>query len=224
MRTIGYIENLTQADITHLAGYIKSSAHILFHPLTLPEIFLHEIMIHLNERIRIPIETEFYEEERRTGLSRVNPAQDHNAIWKWGFVAFQESTRTTNRFITALAYLRRRYAFAIHLTRRFLTIMDALQTYEYTNPETKAALEIREHERRERLQNRLALLENYEHQTECVSKRAENLITVVCQSGTSAFKRPPLNLRPALYRAITDRQSQSRSFSQDQPPNRSSGS
>jgi hypothetical protein len=136
-------------------------------------------MIHLNERIRIPIETDFYKEERRTGLSRVLPTQDHFAVWNWDLSDFQESTRTINRFITALAYLRRRFSFASHLTRRFMIILDDLQSYEYENGMIKEALRKKEYERRERLHNRLGLLENYEHQTECVQKRAENLITVV---------------------------------------------
>lgn len=165
--------------MSNLAGYIKSSGHLLIHPLSLPEIILHEIMIHLNERIRIPIEDEFYQEERRTGLSRVRPDQDHFVVWNWSFKDFQESTRKINRFITALAYLRRRYNFASHLTRRFLAVMDELQTYGFESLEIKEAIRKREYQRRERLHNRLGILENYEHQTECVQKRAENLITVV---------------------------------------------
>lgn len=57
--------------------------------------------------------------------------------------------------------------------------MDDLKTYEFDNSKIADAITKEEYQRRERIINRLGLLENNEHQTECVQKRAENLITVV---------------------------------------------
>lgn len=168
-----------------LKGFLKSCSNLLSHPLTLPEIILHMIVMYLNEHLRIPSEEEFFVEERRTGLSRVQApvAVQHDAIWNWSLKDFQDSTSRTNKFITTLSYIRRRFVFAMQLARRLEKIQDELQTYEFEKSETKGIVKNGAIERKERLQNRLGLLENYEHQTDCMRIRADNLNTVVSQRG-----------------------------------------
>lgn len=185
-RTIGYLDGISESDLNLLKDLLKSSSHLLSHPLTLPEILLHMVTAHLNENLRIPNEENFFEVERATGLARVvtPPISQRNRIWNWDFKAFQDSTTGANQFITTLSYVRRRLRFAAQLTNRLLSIQEELRTYQFEDPKTMDKVKRGELERKERFYNRLGMLENYEHQTECMQKRAENLITVVIISAT----------------------------------------
>ncbi|KAF2657264.1 hypothetical protein K491DRAFT_343061 [Lophiostoma macrostomum CBS 122681] len=172
---------MTQSDLSQLRFLLRSCAAQLVHPLTIPEIFLHMIVVHLNERIRVPGENDFYMEERRTGLARVklDSPNKQKSIWTWNFQDFQNSMAVANKFLPTLAYLQRRFAYATQLTQRLLSVLEELKNVEFVRPEMKAKVDFGALERRERLLNRMGILENYSHQTECMLQRTENTITVL---------------------------------------------
>jgi hypothetical protein len=188
-RTTGILDGITASDMVDLKELLGYCSKYLQHPLTLPEIFLEMITIHLNERIRIPSEEEFFVEERRTGLSRVQGygnSGHHSAVWTWGFEDFQHSTTTANKYVTTLAYLKRRFGFAMQLTRRLLSIQEELDNCDFVgSDDIKQKITYHSIQRKERLQNKLELLENYQHHTECMQKRVDNLITVVRFNSTN---------------------------------------
>jgi hypothetical protein len=156
-----------------------------------PEIVLHMMILPLNDRLRVSSEEEFFVEEQRTGLSRLKKTPDQaHVIWNWGFKDFQHSTTKVNKFLTRIAYVRRRFAFAKQINQRMLDILDELQTYEFTNSEITKILRSWRIERKERLLNQLAQLESYEHQSECMQKRADNLITVVSSKRELSYSGP----------------------------------
>ena len=162
-------------------------------------------MAHLNECIRIPNEETFYNLEREAHLSRYpHPASsaphdyrepkpgsngprlksnsNHvSPIWDWHPDRFQKATQTANKCSTTLAYLKRRYSFAKKLAIRLLDIQKTMQDYNYSSnvKDLETVMNQGYQERRERLQNRLFLLEGYEHQVECVQKRVDNLVTML---------------------------------------------
>jgi hypothetical protein len=150
------------------------------------------IVAHLNDRIRVPGENEFHMEERRTGLARVklDSPDGQKSIWTWSFHDFQNSMAVANKFLPTLAYLRRRFAYATQLTQRLLSVLDELDNFEFSQPDVKVKVQFGALERRERLLNRMGILENYSHQTECMLQRTENTITVVRLRRTSPFKGP----------------------------------
>ncbi|KAF2873767.1 hypothetical protein BDV95DRAFT_666813 [Massariosphaeria phaeospora] len=179
-RTTGFLEGLSETHMLELKALLKSCSPHLGHPLTIPEILLHIVSATLNERIRIPRENEFYELERRTGLTQMmqTSAEERHTMWAWSFHDFQRTTTQANKFNTVLAYLRRRFRFASHLAERLLQINDELSLLDFEEVGMKITRE-GGHQRRERLVNRIGLLQSYEHQTECVQKRIDNLKTVL---------------------------------------------
>ncbi|KAF2270072.1 hypothetical protein CC78DRAFT_611738 [Lojkania enalia] len=180
-RTIAVLDGISNTDIVDLQAYLKAASPLLSHPLAFPEVLLHMIMVHINERIRIPLEEEYYKEEQKTGVSHVYQINfdKHTTIWDWNFEDFQDATAKVTKFNTTISYITRRFNFASHLTKRFLSIMDALKTYEFADEAVMKMIDAADKSRRERLINRLALLENYEHYVQCMGKRVDNLVTVL---------------------------------------------
>jgi len=175
------MDGLSNVDISDIKGFLKVASPLLVHPLAFPEIILHMAMVHINERIRPEKEEEFFNEEHRTKLSHIFDSNrpGERPIWEWTFDDFKVATSRVNKFNTTVAYVTKRYGFANLLAKRFLVIMDELKKYEYEDCKVKDMIEEADWARRERLNNKVALLDNYEHYMECIGKRATNLATVV---------------------------------------------
>jgi hypothetical protein len=180
-RTTGYLDGMRKGHRDDLALYIELFSGHIAHPITLPEIALHMIVTHLKKGIRIPSENEFYQEERRVGLSLVHHLRLEQTydLWKWNLGDFQQSTFQANRFITIVAYTKRPLAFASQLARRLLSEMEELEALDFGNTKTTSMVSKGKYQRRERLINEMDILENYYHQSECVQTRAKDLISVV---------------------------------------------
>jgi len=181
-RTVGFLEGFSEADMEEMKSLINSFSQSLAHPLTLPEILLHMITSKLNECARIPAEEAFYREEWRTGLTNMPdaPASTYSSLWNWGFQDFQNSTARANKSLTAIVFLEQRFWITARLARRLIELLDELQNSNYEDPSIRNEFKQSRHRIRQRLLNRVELLETYEHQTQCVQKRVENLNTVVC--------------------------------------------
>jgi hypothetical protein len=188
-RTTGYLDGMRKSDRDDLALYTQLSSGHIAHPITLPEVALHMIVSHLNEGICIPSEHEFDLEERRVGLSLVHHLHLEQAydIWKWDFGNFQQSTFKANRFIATVAYTKRRLAFASQLARCLLTVMEELEAHDFGDTKITIMISNGKHQRRERLVNKVDMLERYSHQSKCVQMRAENLISVVIPTSNVCY-------------------------------------
>ncbi|KAF2751415.1 hypothetical protein M011DRAFT_113649 [Sporormia fimetaria CBS 119925] len=183
-RTIGFIDGISSSDISVLSrtlGTLTHASNSLAHPLTVPEIFLHCIVVNLNERVRIPAEESFYDEEIRTGLNIVvlAPGALEHGIWNWRYEDFQTSTARANKYATTVAYLKRRFNFALGVTKRLLEVLEEMEGYDYVEEGVKEMLSVQSWSRRERLLNRKMALEGHEHQCDCMQLRVNNLISVV---------------------------------------------
>ena len=180
-RTTALVDALSNVDMSDIKNFLKGASPLLVHPLTFPEIILHMVMVYITEKIRPEYEEVFFNEEHRTKLFHVfdsNRPQER-PIWDWTFDDFKMATSRVNKFNTTIVYVARRYNFANLLAKRFLVIMDELKRYEYEDCKLKDMIEEADWARRERLNNKVALLDNYEHYMECMGKRAANLATVV---------------------------------------------
>ncbi|KAF2732091.1 hypothetical protein EJ04DRAFT_578618 [Polyplosphaeria fusca] len=180
-RTVAIMDGMTAKDLDKLKNHLKSAGPLLHHPLMFQEILLHMIITYLHQ-IRIPEDEAYFSLERKTGISRVNNAQDAQTtkIWDWTFEQFQDATRVANRFNTTVAYFARRFSFALQVAKRLLDIMDMLKNeYQFEDHQMKAMIQQTDWFRREQLHNRIALLEGYEHINQCMGKRNENLVAVL---------------------------------------------
>lgn len=180
-RTVGFLEGFTYTDFDELGFHIRSCSTLLGHPLMLPEILLHMVTAQLNERARIPCEDDFYREECRTGLSSMPSyhASNHSSVWEWDFKDFQDATATANKCLTTMVFLQRRFRFTTQYAQRQLSLLAELKDSHYKEEHIKIMFRKTEQHWRQRLLNRISLLETYDHQTECVQKRIKNLNAVV---------------------------------------------
>ncbi|KAF2107123.1 hypothetical protein BDV96DRAFT_305680 [Lophiotrema nucula] len=180
-RTTAILDGMTKHDVKDLKDYLKAASPLLRHPLALPEILLHMIQVHLNERIRAPEEEAFFKWERKTGISRINASPEDNArnIWDWKFPEFTSATNAANKFNTTICYLTRRFAFATQLAKRQLELLKELESFKFVNADIEKEIRNASWSRKERLQNRIYQLETYEHQVHCMGERNKNLVTVL---------------------------------------------
>ncbi|KAF2465709.1 uncharacterized protein BDR25DRAFT_345913 [Lindgomyces ingoldianus] len=180
-RTTGFLDGIADIDMSDLEKYLKSASPQLGHPLMLPEILLDMITMHLNLRIRLPEEQKHFADERRTGVSHVYP---FNTVWNFSFSEFRETMQRATTFNTTLAYLQRRFKFATQLARKLVEVLEEIEGCLEVDKDgdggRRLGLEIGGVERKERFRNRIGLLENFECQVECMQKRNENTIAVLC--------------------------------------------
>ncbi|CAI6337532.1 unnamed protein product [Periconia digitata] len=179
-RTIAFIEGLFDEDRNDLELYINTCSKFLGHPLMLPEILLHMVTFRLNELLRIPCEEEFYRYEQQTGLSNLPYFSkiSHAAVYEWTLQDFQRATTVANRSLTNMVFLRRRFQFTTQYAEKLFSMLTEIKKSEFMNNEI-AILIKKEDDCRQRLSDRILQSKIYEHQTECVQKRIENLNTVL---------------------------------------------
>ncbi|PVI04527.1 hypothetical protein DM02DRAFT_668951 [Periconia macrospinosa] len=179
-RTIALIEGLHDDDLHDFTLHLASCSPFLGHPLMLPEILLHMTTSRLNERLRIPCEEEFYLYEQQTGLSNLPYFSkiSHAAVWDWSLKDFQNATTIANRSLTNMSFLRRRFQYTTQYAERLFATLTEIKASEYKN-ETIATIIKEEDEWRQRLADRILQSKVYEHQTDCVQKRIENLNNVL---------------------------------------------
>ncbi|ORY05179.1 hypothetical protein BCR34DRAFT_48879 [Clohesyomyces aquaticus] len=149
-RMTGFLDGMTDQDIDDLKLYLKSASPELGHPLMLPELLLSLIYKHLNVRIRIPAEQDYFAIERGAGISRV---QSEGTVWDWSPERFQDSTKKANTFMTTLAYLQGRFPFARQLAERMAKTLKRLETEEFADSTIKERLITGRAKRAERLEN-----------------------------------------------------------------------
>ncbi|KAF2008583.1 hypothetical protein BU24DRAFT_429178 [Aaosphaeria arxii CBS 175.79] len=180
-RTDGFLEGFSPASLTEFTEHIKSSSTYLGHGLTLPEILVHMITTQLNDRMRIPCEELFYDEERRTDLSNLSylGSKRPAALQTWSLDEIQGITTRANRYITTMVYLKRRFRSTAQITHRLLSILEEVSRIDRTDSDAWTQDQLEDDRRKQRLQNRVGVLEGYEYQTECMLKRIENLNNVL---------------------------------------------
>lgn len=175
-RVVGFIEKMPNDDMRELKSHLTSCSPLLGHPLMVPELILHMLTAKLNLH-RLPCEEEFYLEERRTGLSNAPPyaSENHAPIWSWNSQDFEDVTTRANQAFTTVLFLQRRFRFTKQLAQRLLSLLEEING----DPNLRIRYKDGRHQWKQRLSNRVSVLESYEHQTECVQKRIANLNTVV---------------------------------------------
>jgi hypothetical protein len=180
-RTVGFLEGMSREEFIDFKFHIGSCSRFLGQPLMLPEILLHMITFQLNEHSRIPSENDFYPQEQRTGLSNLPyfSTVSHSAVWQWNLQDFQQATTIANRSLTTMAFLKRRFRFITQYAQKMLSLLAELKESNYQNDHIATIIK-KEDEWRQRLSDRISQSETYEHQTECMQIRIENLNTVVC--------------------------------------------
>jgi hypothetical protein len=132
----------------------------------------------LNERLRIPIEEEYYRQEERTGLSSLPGGINHE--WYLGFEEFKNITGTVNKTLTRMVFLTRRFRLLVQFSQRLLSVLSELKDAQFKAERVKPMLEKTYHQWSQRISNRVGILESYEHHTECMQRRVENLNNRVC--------------------------------------------
>ncbi|KAF2745861.1 hypothetical protein M011DRAFT_446485 [Sporormia fimetaria CBS 119925] len=172
-RSTGLIEGLSPNRAEELLELLNLNSQNLDHPLVLPEILLHMLTAHLNERSRVPLEEEFYALESLTGLT--SAPSPINTEWYLGFDDFKSITGTAYKTLTRMVFLTRRFRMLVSFAQRLQYLLAELKGERFENEHLVPMLERTYHQWNQRLLNRVAVLEAYEHQTECVQKRIANL-------------------------------------------------
>lgn len=174
---------MSDDDMDNIAEYTSSKFNQSVHPLFFPAVLL-DILTSLYIHHRKDLERGLFVLEDPTGISR--GPRESNA-WDWDYNLYRETTTHCNTIYTNLVYLERRLDFTVRLSN---FILESLKYFEDQNT-SYSVVSIYQIEKQieEGVRNAHNFAASQLHQTICLQKRSQALITVV--SSNILFIRLP---------------------------------
>ena len=185
--TTGIFDGASPSDAQFLAGSINAESH--FHPISIPLALLELLTVNYTE-MRRELAKSLVILERDVGLIH----RRESAAWNvshWNEAKLQSLTKEINLLNTHLAYMERRFDFAMRLATflQGLVSGEPTKTLHYMDSVPNAIVE--------RLENAGHFLDNSFHHIKCLQKRAETVINVV--SPRTRQNYAPMSLPRANY-------------------------
>jgi hypothetical protein len=159
--------------------------NLMLHPLFLPTALLELINTFFIGYRREP-ERALYLLELQHGITRGKHRTD---VWGWNYELHRESTKNCNSLYNNLVYLERRFEFVVGLCQFLLESLASIQ--EEGLPAGKDRQKVLRGSKaiKEIVLNSLNLAKMELHQTQCLQKRCQALITVVKKHRLSLFHK-----------------------------------
>jgi hypothetical protein len=172
----GIFDGLSDHDMSSLSQYLFSVAGQPNHPIALL-VFLAETLGAYYTEMRQALELQLFTLERELGITR--GAGSGFEGWDWSPAVFREYTKKCNRLNMGPVYLERRLSFLTSFERWLLDILARLDEEVSVSGTQLPAFPSTSRSIAETLENSLNITMNQLHQTMCLQKRAQMLISTV---------------------------------------------